>query len=354
METLSDIVKNHINNYPLITAVDLLKLIYQNVFGPGHLINDIEKSYNFLETELSTLQSFEQDYIEHIGGGYCRLNLQIIKDEYLSIDTLHRLFLLSAKERAVDLTRFENKVSECKDFLINNNYQDLAQELQGSINEQDSLTPFSHSQQYKQAYSPAYRVVKKEYCEFLPLLSKIDEAVRNNNSYIVAIDGHCGGGKTTLALLLKEIYSCELISMDHFFLRPHQRTKERLQEVGGNIDYDRFNNEVTCNINKGNEFSYQEYQCSAGDFVGNIKISDNKLKVVVGTYSMHPKFGNIYNTKVFITVSNEEQLRRIKIRNGTDMLKVFKETYIPMENEYFKTFLIKEQSDFVFDTTFSR
>jgi hypothetical protein len=31
-----------------------------------------------------------------------------------------------------------------------------------------------------------------------------------------------------------------LFHTDDFFLQPHQRTRERLESVGGNIDYERF------------------------------------------------------------------------------------------------------------------
>ena len=70
--------------------------------------------------------------------------------------------------------------------------------------------------------------------------AKIDMLLGEREFVIVAIDGKCTSGKTTLAGRLAEIYDCNVFHMDDFFLRPEQRTAERFAEVGGNVDYERF------------------------------------------------------------------------------------------------------------------
>lgn len=47
---------------------------------------------------------------------------------------------------------------------------------------------------------------------------------------ILAIDGRCGSGKTTLAGMIAHRYKAEVIHMDDFLLRQEQRTPERLAE----------------------------------------------------------------------------------------------------------------------------
>ena len=69
---------------------------------------------------------------------------------------------------------------------------------------------------------------------------KIDELLTQKDMVIVAIDGKCTSGKTTLASKLTEIYDCNVFHMDDFFLRPEQRTPERFVEVGGNGDRRKF------------------------------------------------------------------------------------------------------------------
>ena len=53
---------------------------------------------------------------------------------------------------------------------------------------------------------------------------QIDELLAEKDMILVAIDGKCTSGKTTLASKLAELYDCNVFHMDDFFLRPEQRT----------------------------------------------------------------------------------------------------------------------------------
>ena len=90
---------------------------------------------------------------------------------------------------------------------------------------------------------------------------QIDELFAEKDIVIVAIDGKCTSGKTTLASKLAEIYDCNVFHMDDFFLRPEQRTPERFAEIGGNVDYERFREEVLLPLKSGKAFSYRPFDC---------------------------------------------------------------------------------------------
>lgn len=62
---------------------------------------------------------------------------------------------------------------------------------------------------------------------------RITVLMKEERQILVAIDGSCTSGKSTLADALAEEYDCNLFHMDDFFLRPLQRTAERLAETGG-------------------------------------------------------------------------------------------------------------------------
>ena len=64
---------------------------------------------------------------------------------------------------------------------------------------------------------------------------QIDALLRDKDFVVVAIDGKCTSGKTTLAARLAEIYDCNVFHMDDFFLRPEQRTPERFAQIGGEV-----------------------------------------------------------------------------------------------------------------------
>ena len=79
---------------------------------------------------------------------------------------------------------------------------------------------------------------------------------------IIAIDGRCAAGKTTLAARLAKELGGDVIHMDDFFLPPALRTQERRSEPGGNVHYERFLTEVIPKLASGQAFSYQRFDCS--------------------------------------------------------------------------------------------
>ena len=163
---------------------------------------------------------------------------------------------------------------------------------------------------------------------------QIDELLAAKDTVIVAIDGKCTSGKTTLASKLAEIYACNVFHMDDFFLRPEQRTPERFAEIGGNVDYERFREEVLLPLKTGKAFSYHPFDCSTFTLAASVAVTPKKLNIVEGTYSHHPYFGNPYDLKILLTVDEETQRKRI-LERPAFLHKRFFEEWIPMENQYF-------------------
>lgn len=194
---------------------------------------------------------------------------------------------------------------------------------------------------------------KEEQC--LPyhfVVAQIDRALAEKKrkfpskdcQILVAIDGMCGSGKTTLGEFLSQIYDCNLFHMDDFFLRPEQRTAERMAQDGGNVDYERFQREILNSISDPHGFSYRVYDCKSQSLNKTITVPWKSLNIIEGSYSQHPYFGKIYDVRFFYEIAQEEQMRRICLRNGEKMAERFRTEWIPKENRYFQTFQIKEQS----------
>lgn len=189
-------------------------------------------------------------------------------------------------------------------------------------------------------------------------MKEIIEAVKgkieklNTDRCIIAIDGRCASGKSTLAEELKNTVDCSVIHMDDFFLQPKQRTKERLSEAGGNIDYERFLEEVIAPIKRNVGFSYRPFDCHSLSFKEAINVDIKKVIIIEGAYACHPKFEDICDLKIFLDVDRAEQLKRIEQRNGKDRLSAFQNQWIPLEEKYFCEFNIKEKCDMCFELKF--
>ena len=161
---------------------------------------------------------------------------------------------------------------------------------------------------------------------------------------ILAIEGGSASGKTTLANLLEKLYDCTVFHTDDFFLQPHQRTPERLAEVGGNFDRERFLKEVLQPLKEGKDVAYRKFDCSTMTIADGVKITPKKIVVVEGAYSMHPDLRDFYDLSTFIDISKDLQKERVLKRNPHLAQRFFDE-WIPLEDRYFSEMKIKEKCD---------
>lgn len=184
-------------------------------------------------------------------------------------------------------------------------------------------------------------------CEYRQLFDKIDALLFEGRA-IVAIDGGSGGGKTTLAHLLQRVYDCNVFHMDDFFLRPEQRTSERLAEVGGNLDRERFLEEVLQPLRRGETVCYRRYDCATQTLGEPITVASKALTVVEGVYAMHEAFGAYFDLAVFLEIDKETQKTRIQKRNTKALADRFFGEWIPMEDLYFEKMSVRSRADLLF------
>ncbi|MCM1193801.1 MAG: uridine kinase [Butyrivibrio sp.] len=176
----------------------------------------------------------------------------------------------------------------------------------------------------------------------LTALSGVSEDVK-----IIAIDGHCAAGKTTFAEQLAQAAGAGLIHMDDFFLPRELRTKERLNEPGGNIHYERFAEEVLPGLRFPAAFEYTCYDCKNKAYGESRRVPASMLRIVEGAYSCHPKFGDYMDIRIFCDIKALEQRARIKERDGADSLPIFMGKWIPWEEKYFAAYKIRERADII-------
>ncbi len=182
---------------------------------------------------------------------------------------------------------------------------------------------------------------------FSPLFEEIDKRLKCGR-LIIAIDGGSGSGKTTMAEMLRDIYGCNVFHMDDFFLRPEQRTPERFAEAGGNVDRERFLDEVLIPLSNEQTVVYRPFDCSKMALGDEVQTEPTPLTVIEGAYSMHPALSGYYDLSVFLDISPELQRERILKRNGEEKAEAFFGRWIPLENKYFTETHIKSRCDMVF------
>lgn len=184
------------------------------------------------------------------------------------------------------------------------------------------------------------------------IIAKSQELTDGGKPFIIAIDGRCASGKTTLASRLEELMGWSVFHMDDFFLQADRRAKTWTDMAGGNMDYGRFLEEVLVPIKNGREYiSYRPFDCRSQSYREPIYVKTGDICLVEGSYSCHPQLWDYYNLRVFLTISPEEQKRRIIQREGTDAAHMFMEQWIPLEEKYFSVFGIDKRCDMCFGTS---
>ena len=176
---LEDILLQHFDRYPKMEPQDAVKLIYQHAFGPGHLIRDEKKAFAFLQQELAGAGEplpWEALY-ESIGNGLCRLNLRPCKAKGIPAEAILRLFLETANGTEGDKKKFISGIHAL---------QKLAEEDETPFEPvlldiflakyPKSCPAVHHSDAYRLAYQPCYRVVsQKRLKDYLKAMRETQE-----------------------------------------------------------------------------------------------------------------------------------------------------------------------------------
>lgn len=329
MTTPSDfqtVLDAHQRRWPAMQPQDILKLAYQSIFGPGHMISDAASCRAYLAEEWNNAKG--ERFWEPIGGGLARFHLGSPQPTEAEISLLSSLFLRTANHGRGSQEELEAILSAVSPAL-------LPPELLSQYRAK-GCPAVHHSAAYNAAYTPHYRVVTQEYACYFPVLLAVSQALAEPETVLISIDGQCGSGKSSLAALLRDIFGGNLYHMDDFYLPFAQRQPDWRQLPAGNMDLTRFRTEVLEPIRSGKAVSYRPWDCSSGDYAPAQEIPPAKLHIIEGSYSQHPLLSDAYTCKAFLTCSLEERLRRLRLREGD--ISGFLSTWIPLENRYYEAY----------------
>ena len=331
-----------LQKHPAMQPQDVVKLCYQASFGPEHMLKDIGKAMDWLDSEMAGLTGSAEPLFEMISDDFIRINLRPWKQKKLSSRWLLNMFAASAAVRPDGKALMEEYMAVVSASLESLPFS--AADWQKHLQEYRAagMPAVHHSEIYRHNESPAYRLVSSRFLRLLPILEKAAEHNGIVRPCVIAIDGRAASGKSTMAQLLSTVLECDVVHMDDFFLPKELRVPERLASPGGNVHYERFIEQVLPCLAKNNEFEYDIFSCHSMDYAGKRTVRCRKFIIVEGSYSCHPKFGDYADIKVFSDVDSSEQIMRILKRNGQQMAKMFAEKWIPMEESYFSTFSMKE------------
>ena len=337
----------HCLRYPNLQIEDLFKYIFQSAFGCEHMVSSADAAVDWICREYGAGGYGVEIDTEPLDGGYSRAHLCWL-DRGLAPKTLGALFCRSAKAEANGREALVEKLNIAREMIEAGElpFELSAFEEKRLAWEREGYAALHHSSRFRESYHPAYRVVANDYARFLPLFAKIDEGLQNGN-LTLAVEGGSASGKTTLASMLREVYDCAVFHMDDFFLRPEQRTAERFAEAGGNVDRERFLEEVLLPLQSNAPVSYRPFDCSTQTLKSAVTVAPRPLTVIEGAYSMHPELASHYDLSVYLDIDAEYQRARILKRNSPQFARLFFDRWIPMETAYFSETGARARCDLV-------
>ncbi len=334
-------ISAHYRAYEQMNLRDIFKFLHQSTFGCEHMVASLEAATKYIQKEAENISN-TKPLVEQLDGEFSRFHLSVLNGG-LSHEILGKLFFLSAKKPKASVETLEEKLKTVKEMIIEGTLPFDEKEFDEAVTQWklNGYEALHHSDTFRNAYKPAYRVVSNCFVPFLPLFTAIDKAL-GNGRVILAIEGGSASGKTTLAKMLEEIYGCTVFHTDDFFLQSHQRTSERYKETGGNLDRERFYDEVIVPLKENKPVNYRRFDCKTMQLLPAVEILPQKLTVIEGAYSLHPYFGDYCDLSVFLKISKELQKERVLKRNPEKADRFFNE-WIPLEQKYFSEMQIKRR-----------
>ena len=127
--------------YPEAEPTDMYKLVFQDMYGPGHLLTDSTAALRYINAELESMTdstSFPTYEYTLCDSNFVRVNLTLVQDSTLTAEQLADAMVRSA----------EGLPTPNHKYVV------------------------SHSDAFKTAYHPHYRIVRRDIFEqeILPLI----------------------------------------------------------------------------------------------------------------------------------------------------------------------------------------
>lgn len=172
-------------------------------------------------------------------------------------------------------------------------------------------------------------------------------ALLGDDGTVLAIDGRCGSGKTTLAAFLAEQTGAQVIHGDDFF--PPAAARALRHPADANIDGKRLLSEVLFPLYEKKSVCYGVFDCQKQLISHTVRVVPGTPVILESSYLLHPEFRFAYTHTLFMDTDRETQRRRIILRNK-DRAEAFFERWIPAEERYIEKYGLPHGEDLYFKT----
>ena len=159
-----ELIIKHCEKYPLLEVRDVFKYVYQSSYGCEHLVLSAEVVTEYIRKEYESMPKGSNIMIEALDGDYSRVGLGYL-GLGLSAEALGELFCRSAKKEENGRLYLEEKIDVIRELINEGKIPFSLSEFETLLNQWRQLgyPAIRHSEIFRNAYHPAYRVIANEY-----------------------------------------------------------------------------------------------------------------------------------------------------------------------------------------------
>ncbi len=146
--------------HPQMTEEDVVKFVFQGMLGVGHIVVSRDAALARLEEEYEEVRAGDSEPLtEKISPEWIRLNLRPAKARGMTVEDIANYVFESAQIQPLSFTR-----QNVYNFCVKQFPGPLMKAAAEKVLDENWLP--SHSDPYREAYHPAYRVLYKDYRTF--------------------------------------------------------------------------------------------------------------------------------------------------------------------------------------------
>ena len=161
---LHKILTWHLTHKQRLQVQDVYKLLYQSVYGPAHILSNLDAAKAYLENELSQIDSLNKEPLFEplsLDNKIVRVNLRPYKSQGGKAEILFQVLQESARTIRRNDKDF-NHLWDTFVTLVNSQKMDFDKKSVALISEQIrrvGIKQMHHSSEYRRANEPSYRVI---------------------------------------------------------------------------------------------------------------------------------------------------------------------------------------------------
>ena len=177
-ETILQLAEEEFELHPKANLRDFYKLFFQGTFGPGHFVSDYLSAIDFIYTETNEASNFETDLYQKINYRqvFYRVNLFVLKMNLVSFNDYYAGFLASSRFNSnISNEQWIYEWQQIEKILETSSLEILNFEFDHNFLQQlfsKNKIIISHSQDYRAAYEPHYRLFTQTEFEKLQIKEK--------------------------------------------------------------------------------------------------------------------------------------------------------------------------------------